>query len=438
MASSNLDCQEYAEQHNLVGLFSNMLQDLTVARPEDPLEWMIDFLKVPKRRIIVTGAPASGKGTQCEKIVEKYGVVHLSTGDLLRAAVKAGSPLGLEADNYMKSGQLVPDQLVIDLVKEKLNDDECSRRGWLLDGFPRTRAQALSMQASGILPTHVIQLNVPDEDLMDRALGRRLDPETGKIYHIKTNPPPADVAGRCIQRSDDQEEKVRNRLNQYHANLIPLCEAFKSILVSVDGNRSPQIVFEDVDKLLSQSSSSQDRAHRVPRIVLFGPPHSGVRTLSHLLVKRFGVILIDGSQIDCSDDSAASFSQLVRLLSQRDSMTNGYLLVNSPRSVAQITLLQNIAQIRPYHTICLSVPADELLRRGSELEGQTTRESVEEGCVAIQSLLQSYDEVFNVIGQSPVISLDGTGDVLEVFGRAVDVILGDVKLEALRSVVPLQ
>ncbi|KAK2956946.1 hypothetical protein BLNAU_8021 [Blattamonas nauphoetae] len=150
---------------------------------------------------------------------------------------------------------------------------------------------------------------------------------------------------------------------------------------------SRHTVFENVDKLLSQPSSSLNRAPRVLRIVLFEPPHSGVRTLSHLLVKRYGVLLIDRSRVACPDDSAASFSLLDRLPSQHDSVTNDYLLVNAPRNIAQIILLQNNAYLRPYQQIWLSVPADELLRR------------VEEGCaVVLMTLLTDLvDSVSDLI-----------------------------------------
>jgi adenylate kinase len=130
-------------------------------------------------RLIISGAPASGKGTQCEKIIEEFKVPHLSTGDMLRAAVKAGSPLGKEAKAYMDAGKLVPDSLVINLVKEKLATPECVNGGWLLDGFPRTGEQAKALQQANINPDKVVLLDVPDIALIERVTGRRTDPETG-------------------------------------------------------------------------------------------------------------------------------------------------------------------------------------------------------------------------------------------------------------------
>ena len=135
-------------------------------------------------RLIISGAPASGKGTQCEKIIEEFKVPHLSTGDMLRAAVKAGSPLGKEAKAYMDAGKLVPDSLVINLVKEKLATPECVKGGWLLDGFPRTGEQAKALQQANINPDKVILLDVPDAALIERVTGRRTDPETGTVCSV--------------------------------------------------------------------------------------------------------------------------------------------------------------------------------------------------------------------------------------------------------------
>ncbi len=142
------------------------------------------FATAKVRRLIISGAPASGKGTQCEKIIEEFKTPHLSTGDMLRAAVKAGSPLGKEAKAYMDAGKLVPDSLVINLVKEKLASPECVNGGWLLDGFPRTGEQAKALQQANINPDKVILLDVPDSALIERVTGRRTDPVTGTTPFI--------------------------------------------------------------------------------------------------------------------------------------------------------------------------------------------------------------------------------------------------------------
>eukprot|EP00897_Mesotaenium_endlicherianum_P000455 jgi/Mesen1/1040/ME000122S00040 len=159
-------------------------------------------------KVMISGAPASGKGTQCEDIVKKYGLSHISAGDLLRAEVAAGTEYGQQVKSFMDAGTLVPDEVVISIVKSKLNTPAALERGWLLDGYPRSASQAAALEMAGIRPDVFILLEVPDSILVDRVVGRRLDPETGKIYHLSFSPPEsAEIAARLTQRSDDTEEK---------------------------------------------------------------------------------------------------------------------------------------------------------------------------------------------------------------------------------------
>lgn len=198
-------------------------------------------------RMILFGPPGAGKGTQAARLLERYKVAHLSTGDMLRAAVKAKSALGEAAEGYMKRGELVPDQLVCDLVVERLAQPDCAN-GFMLDGFPRTVPQAEALArtliVAGITLDLVLVLEVPDELIVDRITGRRSDPETGAIYHLKFNPPPPEVAGRVVQRSDDTEEACRTRLAKYHAETTPVLPFFESlgIVKRVDGVGTPDEV----------------------------------------------------------------------------------------------------------------------------------------------------------------------------------------------------
>ena len=188
-------------------------------------------------KIIIAGAPASGKGTQCEFIVEKFGVVHISTGDALREQVKAGTDLGKLAKGYMDQGGLVPDEVMIGIVKSRLAERDCQERGWLLDGFPRTGVQAKAMEEAGIKADKFVLLNVPDHVLVERCVGRRSDPVTGKIYHLKFNPPPQDPAiqARLVQRSDDTEEAMIKRIEQYKGNVESIKGFYKSLTREFDG-----------------------------------------------------------------------------------------------------------------------------------------------------------------------------------------------------------
>jgi len=198
-------------------------------------------------RMILFGPPGAGKGTQAARLLERYKVAHLSTGDMLRAAVKAKSELGQAAEGYMKRGELVPDQLVCDLVVERLAQPDCTN-GFMLDGFPRTvpqaEALAVTLEKAGITLDLVLVLEVPDTLIVERITGRRSDPETGAIYHLKFNPPPADVAGRVVQRSDDTEEACRTRLAKYHAETTPVLPVFEAagIVKRIDGVGTPDEV----------------------------------------------------------------------------------------------------------------------------------------------------------------------------------------------------
>jgi len=204
-------------------------------------------------RLIIAGAPASGKGTQCAFIKEKYGVVHLSTGDMLRAAVVAGTDVGKQAKDFMDSGKLVPDEVIIRVVTSRLEEADCKTNGWLLDGFPRTKAQAQALADAGVSAECFISLNVPDDVLIERVVGRRTDPVTGKIYHMTFSPPPVDVMDRLEQRSDDTEEKCRVRLEQFHANVEAVKGSYKDVCVEIDGTLPP----DEVQKIIASFISSK-------------------------------------------------------------------------------------------------------------------------------------------------------------------------------------
>ena len=181
-------------------------------------------------RLILLGAPGAGKGTQAAFICQKFGIPQISTGDMLRAAVKAGTPLGLEAKKVMDSGALVSDDIIIGLVKERLAQPDCAK-GFLFDGFPRTLPQADAMKAAGVKLDHVLEIDVPFDAIIERMSGRRSHPASGRIYHVKFNPPKNegkdDATGEpLIQRDDDKEETVRKRLDVYSAQTRPLVEYY--------------------------------------------------------------------------------------------------------------------------------------------------------------------------------------------------------------------
>lgn len=200
-------------------------------------------------RMILVGPPGAGKGTQAARLLERLQIPHISTGDMLRAAVKAGTALGKEADTYMKAGDLVPDRVVIGMVLERMQDQD-TQKGFMLDGFPRTapQAQALdeALNKANLTLDAVVLIEVPDELIVERITGRRMDPETGDIYHTKFQPAPANIQNRLIQRKDDTEEAVKARLSKYHKETEPIIPFYeeKNLLLRVDGVGTPDEVTE--------------------------------------------------------------------------------------------------------------------------------------------------------------------------------------------------
>jgi len=206
--------------------------------------------------MIFIGPPGAGKGTQAARLVARFAIPHVSTGDMFRAAVKAGTPLGLEAQKCMSAGKLVGDDVTIGLVLERIQQPDAVE-GFMLDGFPRTvpQAEALhtALQAAGLALDVVLVLEVPDALIVNRIVGRRSDPVTGTIYHLTFNPPPAEVADRLVHRRDDTEEACRERLSAYHgqtAPIIPFYEAL-DLVTKVDGVGSPGEVTERITAALN-------------------------------------------------------------------------------------------------------------------------------------------------------------------------------------------
>ena len=211
-------------------------------------------------KIIMLGAPGAGKGTQAKKIAEKYGIPHISTGDIFRANIKNGTELGKKAKTYMDQGLLVPDELVVDLVVDRVAQDD-AKNGYVLDGFPRTIPQAEALDAAldkiNDKVDYAIDVDVPDENIIDRMSGRRACVTCGGTYHIKYNPTKVEnvcdaCGGQLILRDDDQPETVKNRLKVYHDQTQPLIDYYteKKILKSVDGTQDMSEVFNCIVDIL--------------------------------------------------------------------------------------------------------------------------------------------------------------------------------------------
>ncbi|MBK1734274.1 adenylate kinase [Halorhodospira abdelmalekii] len=211
-------------------------------------------------RLILLGPPGAGKGTQAGFVCEAFAIPQISTGDMLRAAVAAGTPLGQQAKQIMDEGGLVPDDVILGLIRERTAESDCAN-GFLFDGFPRTIAQADGLKAQGITIDAVVEIQVPDEAIVQRMAGRRVHPGSGRVYHVQHNPPQQpdvdDVTGEpLVQRDDDREETVRHRLKVYHEQTRPLVEYYSSQVdasdpqapryITIDGQQPVERVREQV------------------------------------------------------------------------------------------------------------------------------------------------------------------------------------------------
>ncbi|NLW40370.1 MAG: adenylate kinase [Tissierellia bacterium] len=207
-------------------------------------------------RLILLGPPGAGKGTQASAIVKRYDIPHISTGDIFRENIKKGTELGLKAKSYMDKGLLVPDDLVISIVKNRLLEDDC-KKGFLLDGFPRTLSQGEALDEvlkdMGLELTRVINIDVEKEVLIERAIGRRVCKECGATYHIKFSPPKEEdvcdkCGGRLFQRDDDTKETIEKRIQVYTEQTKPLIDYYtkKGLILNIDGSKSIESIFQDI------------------------------------------------------------------------------------------------------------------------------------------------------------------------------------------------
>lgn len=220
-------------------------------------------------RIILLGAPGAGKGTQAERLEKSLKIPKISTGDMLRAEVAAKSDLGLQVQEIMNQGQLVPDAIILQLIRKRIQQSDCAN-GYLFDGFPRNSQQAEALVREGILIDYVVEINVPDSDIIMRLSGRRIHPGSGRAYHIKFNPPKLtdldDATGEpLIQREDDKEDTVRKRLEVYHRETEPLIQWYKGLsnkavqpkVVQISGQGNMDVIFDRIIQAFSAQAATR-------------------------------------------------------------------------------------------------------------------------------------------------------------------------------------
>jgi len=287
----------YVEKHKVFQLFEGLLEDLILKRPDDPIAHLIKALKCPEQpRVIVVGPPGAQARALCEQFSSQLGLVHVVASDVYRDLAKSGSPLGKEAKALVDNNQDIPSDMLLKLLQEKLSTPDCINKGWVLEGYPSTATQARAMLAGGVLPTCVLSLLLDDDEVMRRLTGRRVDPEGNQVYHLTDMPPPEAIMGRLIQRPDDTEERVAERLANFRDAMAGAIPLFKKTLKEVDASMPEgELVAACLPLVATVQPTKAPRG--CPRVLLLGGPGSGAQELGAALAQRFGAKLISAPDL---------------------------------------------------------------------------------------------------------------------------------------------
>ncbi|EHB00201.1 hypothetical protein GW7_03379, partial [Heterocephalus glaber] len=373
---------QYGEANHIFELMQSMLEQLLIHQPQDPIPFMIEHLHrdndhVPK--IIILGPPASGKTT-----IAMWLCKHLNTNLLTRGTLlgKEFSSVAEEARKQYQRFKKVPDSLLIQLVQERLMEEDCVRRGWILDGIPQTREQVLMMQTLGLAPRHVIVLNAPDSVLIERNLGKRIDPVTREIYHTTFDwPREAEVQNRLLEPEGISEVETARKLLEYHRSIIRILPSYPRILKAISADQPCVDVFYQA--LTYVQTSHRSNAPFTPRVLLCGPMGSGKSLQAALLAQKYGLVNICCGQLlrEAVEDQS-KLSELIQSffdkemtvpddiilkvlkgrLDRPDCVHKGWVLHGFPRDLDQAHMLASMGY-SPNRVFFLNVPLDSILER---------------------------------------------------------------------------
>ncbi|KAJ3103969.1 Adenylate kinase 8 [Phlyctochytrium planicorne] len=347
---------DYADKHELFDLIERMTSRMIVEKPADPLQWAIEYLQQPVVvGVVICGPPSSGTTVICDRIAKSFDAVYISTGDLLQAAIEKGTSMGLQAKPFMEKGHLVPDQIMLSLVMQRLGEPDVAAKGFVLEGFPRTKEQAVAMQIKGLGISHFVLLDVPDEIIVKRTVGTRIDPVTKKVYHLTFDPPPRSVAveARLIQKNSHSEPAVRARLGQYRRHLKGVLGCFSKTVKKMS---FPEGIVGHEDKVkddVMEFLGTKKRTHapRQFRIIIGGGVGSGKSTLAAAIMREYGFVHVSPQNIIKEEISANSvwakelkkhqhspydvpdnimLDLIVRRIKKKDCIDNGWVLEGYP------------------------------------------------------------------------------------------------------------
>ena len=359
------DAAAYAEQNKIFQLFESLLQELVVHKPDKPIDHLIKVLKrdsVP--RVVVAGPPGAEARSLCELLAAKCkpNLVHVVATDLWREMAKLNVPEGLKAKALIDDGKEVPTDLVLAMLKEKLNMGECVSNGWILEGFPADASQARKLCAAGLLPTRFLHVEVADAECVRRLDGRRIDPQDNTIYHLQDAPPPADVVSRLVQKPSDAKTEVASRLLKYRQNMAGVLAAFKPVLKELDGATPGEagltkLVEAALPLITSEMPSRAPRG--CPRVLLIGGPGSEVESTGAAVAQTYGakhisaIELLHGAALNGAKNAAKAMGAadpllagehllgplILNRLQMDDVRTSGFVLTGFPRTTQHAAYL---------------------------------------------------------------------------------------------------
>ncbi|KAM9081775.1 adenylate kinase 8 isoform 1-T1 [Megaptera novaeangliae] len=373
---------QYGEANHVFELMQNMLEQLLIHQPKDPIPFMIDHLQrdndyVPK--IVILGPPASGKTTIAMWLGKHLNSNLLSVESLI---AQEYSSLAADARRHYEKFQTLPNTMLVRLIQERLREEDCVRRGWILDGVPETREQALMIQTLGVSPRHVIVLSAPDTVLIERNLGKRIDPQTGEIYHTTFDwPPESEIQNRLIVPAGVSEGETARRLLEYHRDIVRILPSYPKILKVIPADQPCVDVF--CQALTYVQTMHRSNAPFTPRVLLCGPMGSGKSLQAALLAQKYGLVNVCCGQLlkEAMADKS-KYGEMIRpflekemavpdniimkvlrqRLDQQDCVERGWVLHGFPRDRDQARLMDGLGY-KPNRVFFLNVPFDSIIER---------------------------------------------------------------------------